>query len=383
MTTDIDDQVPQLTATLQAKWYNSIVAALGLVPAQFQLLQPTSPLGDTSDLLWSYYNNLPPRTLTNAFNPGGGNRFYDAYRAVLSQLSSQNDGAFRRDLGDSYDAWMTYVKSLSPLPKITDLPGVFQSWAAIYAPDVAQKGATDLANGLNDPIFRANMAVQNQQAFLKGVPDFSRTIADLRSAVLGATGGSFDFDSTKESSDTSSTWAKGEVSGFWDIFTGSASTTYSHLTAKVAGSRVTVQGSFDHVLTFDASPGSWYDSGALGAAFHTRDNTLWKHGTPSWDSTFGPAGNMNWFATSLVVVDGIEATITSAASYTSDDQTAVQANLKAGFVPFFSLGASGGYSSAAHFDDQGRMTVTITNPAGNPVVFGANVIDTATYLGRH
>ena len=382
MTTDNGNQVPPLTETLQAKWYNSIVGALGLVPQQFQLLQPTSPLGDTSDLLWSYFNNLPPHTLTSAFNPGGGNRFYDGYRAVLSQLSSQNDGAFQRDLGDSYDAWMTYVRTLSPLPKITDLPGVFQSWAAIYAPDVAQKGATDLANGLNDPIFRANMAVQNQQSFMKGVPDFSQTIAGVRSAVLQATGASFDFDSSTASADTSKTWASGEVSGFWDIFTGSASTSYSQLTSKMAGSTLTVKGSFDHVLTVAASPGTWYDSGALAAAFHTQDNTLWKHGTPSWDSTFGPDGNMNWFATSLVVVDGIHATITSGASYSTDDQTDITANLKVGIVPFFSLGASGGYSSSAQFDAQGRMTVTISNPAGNPVVFGANVLGTAAYLGR-
>lgn len=382
MTTDNGNQVPQLTETLQAKWYNSIVSALGLVPQQFQLLQPTSPLGDTSDLLWSYFNNLPPHTLTSAFNPGGGNRFYDGYRAVLSQLSSQNDGAFQRDLGDSYDAWMTYVKTLSPLPKITDLPGVFQSWAAIYAPDAAQKGATDLANGLNDPIFRANMAVQNQQAFLKGVPDFSQTIAGVRTAVMQATGSAFDFDSSTASADTSKTWASGEVSGFADIFTGSASTSYSHLTSKMASSTLTVKGSFDHVLTVAASPGTWYDSGALGSAFHTQDNTLWKHGTPSWDSTFGPDGNMNWFATSLVVVDGIQATITSGATFSTEDQTDIEAHLKVGLVPFFSLGMSGGYSSSAKFDAQGRMSVTISNPAGNPVVFGANVLGTAAYLGR-
>jgi hypothetical protein len=380
--TDIDDQVPQLTATMQAKWYNTITAALGLAPGQFQLLQPTSPLGNTSDLLWSYFNNLPPETLTSSFNPGGGNRFYDDYRAVLGQLSSQNDGAFQRDLGDQYDAWLTYVKTLTPLPKITDLPGIFQSWASVYAPDIAQKGATDLANNLNDPIFRANMAVLNQQSFLQGVPDFSQTIAGLRSAIQGATGASFSFDSSSASADTTKTWASGEVSGFWDIFTGSASTSYSHLTAKAASSSLTVTGTFKSVLTFAASPGSWFDSAALGAAFHTQDNTLWKHGTPSWDSTFGPNGNMNRFTTSLVVVDGIDATITSSATYSSQEQTDVKANVKFGIVPFFSLGASGGYSSDASFDDQGRMTVKISNPAGNPVVLGANVVGTSDYLGR-
>ena len=39
-------------------------------------------------------------------------------------------------------------------------------------------------------------------------------------------------------------------------------------------------------------------------AYQTQDNTLWNPGTPNWNSTFGPQGDMQRLLTSLVIADG-------------------------------------------------------------------------------
>jgi hypothetical protein len=380
-TTDKPDSGSQAMDALQAQWYNTLVAGLGLDPERFQLAQPTTPLGNTSDLLWSYFNNIPPLSLTGQFATSGGNRFYDDYSAVLSQLSSQGDGSFQQDVGDNYGPWMAYVATLNPLPALEQLPNVFRTWATFHCPAVAQKGASDLAAALLDPIYQAQVAIRNTSGFMNGVPNFSRTIADLRGAIPQASSQTVSFDSSSASSDTSHTWAKGEVSGMYDFFTGSAGGSYDQLSEKAASSGVTVEATFSHVLTFSADPGSWYVSSALAAAHATPDNTMWKHGTPSWTSTFGSAGNMLRFTTGLVVVDGIDATITSDATYSESDKQTITAQASVGIWPFFSFGASGGHSTATSFDSNGHMTVKVVNPPGNPCVLGVNVEPVQTFLG--
>jgi hypothetical protein len=367
--------------TLQSQWYNTLVAGLNLDADRFQLAQPTAPLGNTSDLLWSYFNNIPPLSLTGHFATSGGNRFYDAYKAVLSQLSSQGDGSFQKDLGDNYKAWLDYVTKLNPLPKLEDLPETFRSWATITCPSVAQTGASDLAAALIDPIYQAQVAIRNTAGFMNGVPNYSQTIADLRGAIPQASSETVTFDSSTASSDTSHTWAKGEVEGMYEFFSASAGGSYDQVSKKAATSAVTVDASFGHVLTFSAGPGPWYVSSALAAAHATKDNTLWKHGTPNWASTFADGGNMLRFTTGLIVVDGIDATITSEATYDSSDQQTIKAQASVGVWPFFSFGASGGHSTATSFDSSGRMTVKVVNPPGNPCVLGVNVEPVDTFLG--
>lgn len=375
------DSGAQVMATLQSQWYNAVVAGLGLDPSRFQLAQPSAPLGDTSDQLWAYFNNIPPLSLTSQFATSGGNRFHDDYVAVVSQLQSQGDGALQRDLGDQYGAWMKYVTSLSPLPTPELLPGTFRTWASVYAPGVAQKGATDLAAALNDPIYQAQLAAADKTGFINGVPPFSATIADLRAAIPQGEARTIAFDSSTASSDVSHTWASAEASGLYEFFSGSAGGSYDQLSQKATGSTLKVQAAFHNVVTFAAFPGPWYVSSALASAYNTQDNTLWRHGTPSPDSTFGPSGNMLRFGSSIVVVDGIDATITSTASYSESDQQTIKANASVGIWPFFSFGGEGGHSTDTSFDSNGSMTVTVSNPPGNPVVLGVNVEPVATFLG--
>jgi hypothetical protein len=300
---------------------------------------------------------------------------------VVNVLISQTGDRFRQDLGDCYQSWMTYVSGLSPTPRPSDLPDVFFSWATIHCPGSASRGRNDLEAMLDDPIALAQQAVLDRSRFINGVPDFGASIEDLRDAVAQAPSASFFLDSATQKADTSTSWAGGEVGGFWDFFHGGGSADWSETQAKAVASQLTISVAFQHALSFPAEPGTWYSSAALASAYTTRDNTLWKPGaTPNWASTFGPEGNMQRFLTELIVVDGISTTMTSAAGYTSTEEKEIKSDAEAGIFPLFFAEASGGVTSSVSFDDEGSMTVTSTSPAGNPVVLGAVVASAAALL---
>ncbi|MEB0302418.1 hypothetical protein, partial [Mucilaginibacter sp. 5C4] len=89
-----------------------------------------------------------------------------------------------------------------------------------------------------------------------------------------------------------------------------------------------------------------------------------------WDKAFGAAGFLQRMATALVVADGINITIVSAATFSTSDQTTITAAASGGFWPFFSASGQGGSSTTVTFDDQGRMTATTSSPLGNPQILG-------------
>jgi len=377
----VEDTGDQAMTTLYQQWYNAVVAGLRLDAGTFQLIQPNTPVGATSDTLWAYYNSIPPASLLSNFQLNGLNRLYDDYQAVVNMLISQTGDALRIDLGDSYQAWMNYVGALNPAPAPNDLPNIFFSWATIHAPGVASKGRNDIEAILDDPIALAQQAVINRSGFINGVPNFGATIQDLRNAVQSAPAASFSFDSLTQSSDTSTTWAKAAVGGFWDFFEAEGSSEWDKTQSKAASAHLTIAVSLDHALTFPAAPGAWYSSAALTAAYATRDNTMWRSGTPNWNTAFGPTGNLQRFLTELIVVDGIDLTMTSQADYDTSEQEEIKAQAQAGFFPFFCAEASGGFSSNVTFDGSGTMTVTGSSPAGNPVVLGAVVSPASALLG--
>lgn len=379
--TQTDPTTQAAMVSLQNMWYNALVTGLGLDETRFQLLQPGAPVGDESDSIWAYFNNIPPLSLTDDFTAGGGNQFYSNYRGVISQLQSQLGDTFQRDIGDAWQPWQTYIGTVTPVPTLAQLPTLFQNWAAIHYPAVAQKGMNDLEAMANDPISLAQAAVGNQTQFINGIPNFSQGVQELTDAISRGSGGSAQLDSSTSSSDVENTWAKGEMGGVFDFFEGGGSVDYSSENEKAASSHVTVEATFAKAVPFAASPGSWYSSAAFGEAFNTPDNTLWNPGTPNWQSTFGPTGNMQRFVTEIVVVDGIDVTITSDASFSTSEQASLSANAEVGIWPFFEASASGGWSKDVTFDANGAMTVKITSVRGNPLVIGAYVVPAEKFLG--
>jgi hypothetical protein len=103
---------------------------------------------------------------------------------------------------------------------------------------------------------------------------------------------------------------------------------------------------------------------------------------PTWAEVFGQDGSMQRLIASMVVVDGINATITSDVSYSKTDQQTIQRNASKGLWPFYAPTNNGTVTNEVNFDNTKGMKIkTVTQP-GNPLVMGNNVLAIAQYLGH-
>ncbi len=373
--------------TLQNQWYNTVAAVVG-GNAAYQILQPNNPVTglSTDDQLWQYFNNLPPASLTNNYTLSGGNQFYSDYTGVLSQLVSNALTNFQSVLGSYYPLWQRYLAGLNPLPALNQLPNTFYAWAMVYAPTVAGPGRSALAGALLDPIFAAQTMALNTGAFVNNTPNFTQNVQALLTQIANGQASSFNFDSATASSNVTNTWAQGNEGGLFGIF-GSADASSSQLTQLFTSSRVTASISFQKLITFvtdpPGPPNGWYSSGALGQAHAaTGGGAPWRAGAnPNWNTTFGPGGNMQYFVGSLVVADGITASITSYASYNSSQQTTIQQSSSGGFWPFYWGSESSSYTNSVSFNSSSNLTYTMSSQAGNPMIIGALVLPAGQYLG--
>lgn len=372
---------------LQNQWYNTIASAVA-GNADFQIIQPNAPITSTAtdDQIWQFFNNIPPAALNNEFVPSGGNQFYNDYTGVLSQLTSNALTNFQNVLGSYYPLWQRYLATVSPFPTLQQLPNVFYQWAIVNAPTVAGPGRAAYAAALLDPIFQAQTLAFNTQSFVNNTPNFSQGVLQLLQQVPNGSTISFTFDSNTASSNVTSTWANGNSGAFFGIF-GSSDSSSSQLTQTFANSRVTANVTLQKVITFTASPpgppNGWYSSAALGQA-HAASNggAPWvSNANPSWASTFGPTGTMQQFVSSLIVVDGFSATITSYAQYSSSQQTQIQNQSSSGFWPFYWNSSSSGYSNSVSFNADSTLSYTMSSGLGNPMVIGAVVLPASQYFG--
>jgi hypothetical protein len=320
----VEDTSSQAMTTLYHQWYNAVVGGLRLDPNTFQLLQPSAPLNGSIEQLWTYFNTVPPYSLVSNMELNGLHRFYDEYRAVVSSLISH--------------------------------PG--------------------------DAISLAQQSLNYQYGFVHGVPNFGATIQELRDALVTAPSRSFAFNSATQSSDTSNTWAKDAIGGIWDFFEAEGTGAWTKTQARAAAGQVVVSLSFDHVLSYAATPASWDNPAALAAAFALRNDEMWP-GIPNWNTVFGPTGTLQRFLTELVVVDGINMSMTSTADYDIVEQEEIRVRAKAGYFPFFCPEVVDGFSSSISFDTRGTMTVTAASPIGHPLVLGAVVTPAAELLRAH
>jgi hypothetical protein len=392
----MSDSAQQAMQTLTNQWYNAVVTGLGLDPNTFQLIQASEPLGTTSQSLWQFFDSLPPKSATQYFNPTQFSSYQETYGAVVNSLVIPNDPEFQVAMGDYYAQWQTYLNGVTTIPA----GGVLQllkTWTQLHMPPstAAQAVTAYLQDGNNPVTVATNMydAVLNSTS---PVFAYSGSYASLQNQLSSAEGKSVAMNSSTESSDVSHTWAQGSAQAEWDIFSGETSVSYDRLTTQFASAEVNVSASFARVLQFAASPleqpstdptlsqyTPWYYSPALNLAYKTQDNTVWKPGsTTTWATTFGPTGVLQQVCGALVVVDGVNVTITSAATFSSSDQTTFQQATSGGFWPFFSAGGSSGWSSSASFDTSGAVTVTITSPAGNPQILGCIVTPIAGVAGE-
>jgi hypothetical protein len=383
--------------TLTEQWYNALVTGLSLNPDNFQLFQGSESIGDTSEFIWNILDAIPPKSINNYYNPNQGNNFSQDYQAVIANLKPISDTSFQTCMGDYYPEWMTYLKSSDCPSDIFDsadkMSSGFKKWAMINAPSQSGCSASLIQSFYNDVVTIANTMYASAQTAGKGYA-YNVTIADLTTAIASAPGKNFTMDSKTESSSVSHTWAEGSTSVLYDIFSFGGGASYDKLTTDATSAGLKIDASFKHVTTLPGGPLAkvssdpilskytpWYNSAAFGRAYGTKDNTVWKNGSPSWETTFGSDGNMQRVADAIVVVDGIDITITSETSYSSSEQETITGQASAGVGPFFEASGSGGSSTDVSFSDSGAMTVKITSPAGNPQLLGVLVTDTKDFIG--
>jgi hypothetical protein len=287
---------------------------------------------------------------------------------------------FKSTIGQA--CWDRYQKALKDGDVKTG-PVAFRNWALYCEPcsAVATSGASALAAAMLDPVFAAQMNVLPYKPAgtnpVNFVPGYSQMLALLKKAPSR----SFEVTESSWQTDVSKTWTQGSDSGFFGLWGGSSSS--SSISEKFASSGVSLKASFDNVLPFNATPGDWYSSAAFGLAYNNAGKAPWTAGNPiNWDTTFGKNGNMQRFASTLLIVNKMDIAVNSMATYSEAEQTQIQHNQSAGLWPFYSSGSSGGSSTSASFDKSGHMTVRITSKANVPVVIGCIVLSAGKYLGH-
>jgi hypothetical protein len=366
-------------STLQNRWYNRLIAELALDRAKFQISQPSPLLEKSDQALWTYLNVIPPTSLTFNRRVCSPNLFFDEYSLIVSRLQ-YSASTFARDIGvQNYQAWTAYLAQQSQQPASNQLPAMFQNWSMRNAPSVASVGTLDLSRVV------LISAVQEALGPYRGpnarTADFTATYDELLETLSQSSGTFLSFDSTTTSDDVTDTWARGEQ-GFLDGLCAGCPND-SRFSRRFAANNVTVRARFKRYAVWTSTPGPWYNSSLLNAAYSNQTTPPRPQDpNPTWDDIFGAEGSMQCCLASLVVVDGVDATVTSDAIYSLSEQQTIRSNASRGLWPFFVPIKNSTATNMVTFDDVSGMKIeTVTQP-GNPLVIGANVLGIGQYLGH-
>jgi len=367
---------------LQYCWYTAVVDQLLLARDTFQLSQPSQLISNDTGF-WTCQNQIPPLSLT--FNPfvAGFGTFFDQYAAIALKVQFPIEDLSQEIGVDNYQVWKEYLGRQNPAPGVSDLPALFTSWASVYAPSVATAGTAALSRmALLDA---ARKALDVYCRLKPHSPEFRGGYVDLLRTVEQAPGATISFDSRSagrymaDTEDKANTWARSMNAGCCGLW--AESDKDSPVSRMFGSSDVNVEVLFGSLAVWMSTPGDWYNSSLLHLLYSDPRKPPWPADpSPGWQEIFGAGGSMTQLIGSLLMVDGIDATIRSDAIYKEDDQRAIVESAAAGLWPFYVS------SAAAHndprFDADGGMTIrTVTKP-GNPLVLGANVLGIARYLGH-
>lgn len=382
--------MPPSFQDLQNGLYNFIQDMLGLTNANnLQLIQPgvSLPSGTTNATVWSFMNEIP--LLSSSESGFDGDQFFSDYEALMSALQPSVNINLESDIGSAaYNAWQSYLGNLSTAPNPTQQPSMFFNWAfnhGFYS--VAAKGSSDLSAMLLEPIYRAQLALQPYVA-IQGVspgkpPDWSLGYTDLVSQLAGGESKTGSISNLQSNSNISGSWAAGGSSGGFLLWGGGSSSSNSSISANFASQAINFSGSIAHTLTFVPVPGVWYDSAALGLAYATQNGSPWNptDSEVTWAKMFGPSGDMQRFASGLIVVSGMNFQATSTYEFSATEQTTINQNSNLGLWPFYSSSSSSSITTTHSFNNSGQLTVTAGSPPNVPIVIGRTILPVSEYVG--
>jgi hypothetical protein len=362
---------------LQDRWYNAVVEQMLLSPDTFQLSQPSPPIANDAGL-WDYLDALPPLSLT--FNHRAWQRglFFTEYAAVARQIQFSPEALCQEIGEDNHKAWQSYLQRQNPAPPPSEIPGLFMAWASVCAPSVAATGTAELSR-----VMLVDDARRALDPYLESnglPPDFRGSSSQLLQTMEPALGARISFDSRTSQGVVSNTWAGGRNHGLYGLWAGSPSDTPS--SNRFADSHMRVEVRLRASVVWTSTPGAWYHPWLLQLAYTDPGSPPWPPTpNPTWQDVFGEDGSLARVIASLVVVDGIDATIISGETYNDADQKAIASNCSSGLWPLYIPSGPSASNTVTFDSDAGMRIETVTEP-GRPLVLGANVLGITQYLGH-
>lgn len=383
----------QIVQDLNAKWRNYICDAMGLDRDTFQLAQGSLGL-QTSDNsgLFLMADAVPASSAVGRYDAGSINSRSAAYSMLLGALLTEvGSGAFRAALGNYYSDWYDWSQANKPAKGDTQSSRVAQ-WGLEKSidPDVITNAQAALDQAANSALVKARNRMwrdaQNyQQVFnLPGQKPmslfvYSATTDGAIKAINEGASLTLDFTSTTADKNVSDTFAEGAASGFYSIFSGDAGASFAKLDTKAATSELTISGRIGKFATLSVGPGGWYDAAQVNRAIKApNDNTVWDPSARSgtYDSFFGqPDGALARYVSQLVLVSDYEITVTSSATYSSEDFQQIKTQASFGIWPFFSASASATHTTDVTLDKNNHLVTTFKLNKGLIQIWGVNVQD--------
>jgi len=371
-----------------ASWYNFLATALNLDPQTFQLVQASMPLGATSVPLFQMADSIPPNSVNFYFDSSQWNRFSSDYQQMLEALLDPTSNQLQQILGDQYAAWNTYkINFFTQNPTTTKtVAQVFDTWANTLSPlppnTISQAEAVLASQGIS-PLLTARQNFANQAYYLQGQPMYNQAIADIQAAIVRGESATINFNSATSSSDVSHTWAEGGLGGLFDFFEGEGGAEYEAINQKASAANVLITGTISKMVSVPIGPGAWFTPGVFNNAYQNKDNNyVWDPASQTtWETCFGSNGSMQRVIGSLVVIDGVDITITSQASYSSSDYTSIKTEAEVGFWPFFFAEEDSTVTHTVTLNNDASLSVRIQSNIGNPKILGVNVLSAATAFG--
>lgn len=380
---------------MSAAWYNAICTNMKLYPSTFQLMAGEGlPLGEDIVAAWEIADIVPALTLIAGVNSGSRSVFSTNYTTLLGDLQDPGESQFQQAMGESYDLWLEYIKSYKWSAGDTE-DSVFQSWAIQqgWAPNKISSLISDM--NYDEPVTQARTMVQAAQAAGKGFA-YEFTIDQITDALRTAAAVPVNVTLSSATTAFDGTWAEGTAGAWWDIFGAESRSTYSSTSLAVANAGVTISGQFDHVMTCTVLPLSepsddpilstytpWYDSSVLATAFENQSNQdeIWNLSADGdWNDYFDPTtGQLARASVTMVVVDGLDFTITSTVAVSDDAATQIHSNTEAGFFPFFAASGSVTSDVSVQQANSDGLSVKVSRLPGAPLVLGLVVEPAKTY----
>ena len=380
-----DSSVQQKINDMNAGWRNEIATVLGMDKKTFQLAQGTLGLqGSDSSGLFLMADAVPPESVVAYYDPSGKNARSTAYNQLLHAMLPSTSSGLSAALGPMYAKWIIYRNA-----DTSDLSqqALFEKWAnrnldpnkitaALTAFKAAASDPLNLAlDAYIDPAFQTQFVDDTNNAY--SLRNYSCTITDATNAIN--TGGgpvTINFNSSTADSSSNGTTVSGSASGFYDIFSGGASGSFTQLSQKAASSDFVIKGTIDKHATVPANAGGWYDGSMVSRAWNGKNNnTIWDPNSNmgSWDSFFSVTGSLARRASQLLLVSGYDLTVTSTATYSESDYTRIQTEASFGVWPFFSASASATHTQSYAHNEDGTLSVRYQLNQGLIAIWGATI----------